>query len=174
MTTNNFLQEFDKWSFYLRGFAMKLTRDKTQADDLFQETALNAFRYKDKFSIDTNMKAWLCTIMKNSFINQFRKKQRRPLIHDTTEELNLLNTKDTVVYNEGESNIQMKELLSTIDSLNDELRIPFLMAYQGYKYDEISERLGGLPMGTVKSRIFHARKMIKRKLKAIQEEEVFA
>ena len=162
-----FVQEFETHSNYLKGFAMKLTRDKNRADDLFQDTALSAFRYQNKYLANTNIKAWLSTIMKNSFINQYRKQKRRNEIQDTSAENFYLNESKEVIENDGEMMVNMKEIFKIIDDLDEAYRIPFLMAYQGYQYDEIQKAMGGLPMGTIKSRIHNARKILKGKVKEL-------
>lgn len=170
MSTNEFIHKFDSLSSYLRGFAMKLTSDKSLAEDLFQETALSAFRHRDKFRAGTNMKAWLSTIMKNSFINQFRKKQRRIQIQDNAEENRIVNARNNAVYNDGEMKIKVEEITKLIDELDEVYRTPFMMVYQGYKYDEISKALNNTPMGTIKSRVHYARKMLKNRLQEVNEE----
>ncbi|MEM1320475.1 MAG: RNA polymerase sigma factor [Bacteroidota bacterium] len=163
MKDSKFARDFDSLSNYLKRFALKLTKDVDFADDLFQETALNAFRHKDKYRENTNMKAWLSTIMKNSFINHFRKKKRWNLIQDTSADQYTLNHTQTVA-NDGEMNIAVDEIYSIINSLSEEYKVPFLMAYNGYRYHEIQERLKDIPLGTVKSRIHHARRILKRKM----------
>ena len=163
MDLNKFIVQFNIHTPYLRGFAMKLASDKFRAEDLFQDTAVNAFRHWQKFRPDTNMKAWLSTIMKNVFLNQFRKRSRQLELQDTSEDAYLLNNSKTVE-NEGESNMIMTEITKVIDSLEEDLRTPFLMAYQGYQYDEICQKLGNIPMGTIKSRIHTARKILKSQL----------
>lgn len=165
-----FTQNFNALSSYLRGFAMKLTKDKNVADDLFQETALSAFRHQSKFKRDTNMKAWLSTIMKNSFINLYRKNQRRNEIQDRTQESYFLNALDGTANNDGEMNINIREIRKIINNLDESYRTPFLMAYQGYQYEEIQAALGNPPMGTVKSRIHHARKILKRQITTLYSE----
>lgn len=167
-----FVQEFQVHTNYLRHFALQLTKDSSQADDLFQDTALKAFRYQNKFTPNTNLKAWLGTIMKNSFINLYRKRQKRSEVQDTTKENYYLGGPLTMTENDGEMSITMKELFKIIDGLEDDYRIPFLMAYQGYKYDEIQKAMGDLPMGTVKSRIFHARKILKNKITRVYDRAV--
>ncbi|MEM6967085.1 MAG: sigma-70 family RNA polymerase sigma factor, partial [Bacteroidota bacterium] len=157
-------------SSYLRGFAMKLTRDKTLAEDLFQETALSAFRHQSKFRKDTNLKAWLSTIMKNCFINGYRKNQRRNELQDTSAESYFLNSFEGTAENEGEMNVNIAEITEVIDSLDEGFRMPFLMAYEGYQYDEIQVAMGNVPMGTVKSRIHHARKILKSKIREMYDE----
>ena len=160
MNTDNFLNLFLNNSSYLKYFAYKLTKDKQSAEDLYQETALLAFKYQHKFILNTNMKAWLSTIMKNTFINSYRKKQRAGELFDGTDENFYINSGDTSIKNKAEGKILIDELREIIASLNNDLRIPFLMSYQGYKYNEICDHLD-LPLGTVKSRIFLARKKLK-------------
>ena len=169
MQNFQFVQEFNTHSKYLRNFAMKLTRDKSAADDLFQETALRAFRHQAKYISDTNLKAWLSTIMKNSFINLYRKQKRRSELQDTTSEDFYLNLSKDTISNEGEMNINIQEISRIIDSLEDGYRVPFLMSYEGYKYDEIQEKMN-LPMGTIKSRIHHARRILKNQIRVIYDD----
>jgi len=166
MTKREFSTEFEKWTSYLKGFAYNLTRDKHLAEDLYQDTAVAVFRNQDKYSDGTNMKAWLGVIMRNLFINGYRKKKRRGLIFDDSKESYLLNDNENPVSNEGETNIVMTEMLEMVDELTDGLRIPFVMTYEGYKYEEIAQHMQ-LPIGTVKSRIFHARKILKAKIQIL-------
>jgi len=128
---------------------------------LYQETAYRAINNKDKFRAGTNFKAWLFTIMKNIFINNYRKKSKSKTIIDSTDNLYYINSGSSIVGNKANSNIMMKELTKIIDSLDDGIRIPFIMHYHGYKYQEIADHLD-LPIGTVKSRIFFARKDLKQ------------
>lgn len=169
MKNRQFIKEFEAHTNYLKCFALKLTKDKNLAEDLFQDTALKAFRYQDKYVANTNIKAWLGTIMKNSFINLYRKKKKRNEVQDTTVEKFFLNDPNKVNLNEGEMVVNVKELYKIIDSLDEGLRRPFLMSYQGYKYEEIQKAMGDLPMGTIKSRIFHARKALKTRVKKLYE-----
>ncbi len=168
MQNAQFIEEFEVHTNYLKHFALQLTKDRNQAEDLFQDTALKAFRYKNKYTPNTNIKAWLGTIMKNSFINLYRKRKKRSEVQDRTTEEFYLNGPINVADNDAEMSMNMKELLNIINTLDDEYRIPFLMAYQGYKYDEIQEVMN-LPMGTIKSRIFHARKMLKSRITKVYD-----
>ena len=160
MSTIEFQSQFNQFSSILRAFAYNLTKNKEEAKDLFQETAFRAISNRDKFKPGTNLKAWLFTIMKNIFINDYRKKMKTNTIIDTTENNYYINSGNAVINNRGESNILMKELIQMIDDLDSTLKIPFLMHYNGYKYQEIAEHLD-LPLGTIKSRIFFARKELK-------------
>lgn len=147
-------------SSLLHAFAYNLTKNVEDAKDLFQETAYRAMTNRDKFREGTNLKAWLFTIMKNIFINNYRKKVKTNTIMDSSENLFYLNSGKVVISNSAESNIMMKEIITMVDNLEENIRIPFLMHYQGYKYQEIADHLE-LPLGTVKSRIFFARKELK-------------
>jgi len=144
----------------LHAFAYNLTKNTEDAKDLFQETSFRALTNKEKFRPGTNFKAWLFTIMKNIFINNYRKKVRANTIMDSTDNNYYLNSGSAVIANGAESNIMMEELTGMIDGLEDGIRIPFMMHYEGFKYQEIAEELD-LPLGTVKSRIFFARKEMK-------------
>lgn len=144
--------------------ATRLTKDINAAYDLYQETAYRAIKHAGRFTEDTNEQAWLMTIMRNLFINDYRKKKRRQTLQDGSTNSYLLNSSEAEVYNDGESRVDYQALLKIIDNLEDSLRIPFLLNYEGYKYEEIAEQLD-IPLGTVKSRIFFARKRMKAAVK---------
>jgi RNA polymerase sigma-70 factor (ECF subfamily) len=163
MSASDFYKEFDGLTSVLKMFAYNLTQNFDDARDLYQETAYRAIKNREKFTAGTNFKAWLMTIMKNIFINDYRKKVRHNTMVDTTDNLFFINSGSTTIENEGGANIMMQELVQMIDDLEDGLRIPFLMHYQGFKYQEIADQLE-LPLGTVKSRIFFARKELKAKI----------
>ncbi|MCB9285627.1 MAG: sigma-70 family RNA polymerase sigma factor [Lewinellaceae bacterium] len=164
MTQIEFSYKFMKMEPRLKAFALSLTKDEEAAQDLYQETAYKAFRYRDHFHPATNLKAWLMTIMRNTFINEYRRKKRQQAVFDYTENDFLLNSTRTES-NRGEGRMTMEELQAAIDALEAPLRIPFLMQYQGFQYEEIAEELG-IPLGTVKSRIHFARKRLKERLQA--------
>ena len=158
---NQILDQLENINNTLRAFSLKLTGDDNDAEDLYQDTAFKIITNADKFRQDTNFKAWAITIMRNIFINNYRKKVRRNTIIDQTPNNFYLNSGTKVVTNDGESNIAMKELTGMVDKLPESFRTPFMMAYHGYKYDEIAEELEA-PLGTVKSRIFFARKKLQQ------------
>lgn len=160
MSTIEFNSKFEQMNGVLNSFAYNLTKNIEDAKDLFQETAYRAMINRDKFMPGTNFKAWLFTIMKNIFINNYRKKAKSNTIVDTTDNLYYLNSGSTTVFNQAESNIMMKELNGMVESLDDSLKVPFVMHFEGYKYQDIAEKLS-LPLGTIKSRIFFARKELK-------------
>ncbi|MCB0687796.1 MAG: RNA polymerase sigma factor [Saprospiraceae bacterium] len=159
MSSVEFQDRLNQLSSVLNTFAYNLTKNVEDAKDLFQETAFRALSNRDKFRPGTNFKAWLFTIMKNIFINNYRKKMKSNTIQDSTDNMFYINT-GGMVSNQAESNIMMAELQRMIDNLDATLRIPFVMHYEGHKYQEIADTLE-LPLGTVKSRIFFARKELK-------------
>lgn len=163
MSQIDFYNRFHQMSPVLNAFAYNLTKNTEESKDLFQETAFRAMTNIDKFRPDTNLKAWLFTIMKNIFINNYRKKSKANTIIDDTENLFYINTGGPVINNEAESNMILAELSVLVESLDDSIKVPFMLHYQGFKYQEIAEQLE-LPLGTVKSRIFFARKELKEKL----------
>jgi RNA polymerase sigma-70 factor (ECF subfamily) len=165
MSTIEFSDKFYSLSSVLHSFAYNLTKNTEDSKDLFQETAFRALRNKDKFRPGTNLRAWSFTIMKNIFINNYRKKVKANTIMDSTDNDYYINSGSNAVHNAAESNIMHREISKMVDELEDGIRVPFVMHFQGFKYQEISEHLG-LPLGTVKSRIFFARKELKYALKA--------
>lgn len=165
MSTLEFNAKFDALTTSLNSFAYNLTKNQEDAKDLYQETAFRAITNKEKFRPGTNFKAWLFTIMKNIFINNYRKKVKKNTIIDTTDNLYFINSGATRVDNNAGRNILIDELEGMIAKLDDSTRIPFLMHFEGYKYQEIADHLD-LPLGTVKSRIFFARKALKENIKS--------
>ena len=165
MSTLEFQTKFDQMSQVLHSFAYNLTKNGEEAKDLFQETAYRALTNRDKFRPGTNFKAWLFTIMKNIFINNYRKRVKANTIFDSTDNDYYINSGSNMVLNGSESKIMMKELWRMINELDESTKVPFVMHYEGYKYQEIADDLD-LPLGTVKSRIFFARKALKDKIEA--------
>ncbi len=163
MSQLEFHDRFNKMTALLQAFAYSLTKNAEDAKDLYQETAFRALTNRDKFRPGTNFKAWLFTIMKNIFINNYRRKSKANTIMDTTDNLYYLNSGSVLTPNAAEGSIMMKELTRMVIGLDDSIRVPFLMHYQGYKYQEIADHLD-LPLGTVKSRIFFARKELKEQI----------
>ena len=167
---NQIYGQLDHISNSLRAFSLKLTGNNVDAEDLYQDTAVRIITNADKYNQGTNFKAWAVTIMRNIFINNYRKKVRRNMIIDQTPNNYYLNSGDQVVSNKGESNVSFNELLSMVDSLPEDFKKPFMMAYQGYKYEEIADELGA-PLGTIKSRIFFARKKLQKMYNSFYKEK---
>ncbi len=148
----------------LLSFAMMLTENKDDARDLFQETALKALDNEDKFVVDTNFKGWVFTLMRNIFINNYRRMVRNQKILLPGDELYKLNMPTSSAYASPDGALTLKEITRVLDNLEEDIRTPFTMHVSGYKYHEIAENLD-LPIGTVKSRIFLARKNLMHSLK---------
>lgn len=166
MTALEFSNQLIKYENVLKPFAFGLTGDRNAGEDLVQDTFFRALANMEKFQAGTNFKAWLMTIMKNIFINNYRKAKKRPTTQDTSENQFLINNARLNVRNDGDRAILSQEVDKVINSLNTELSEPFMLYYNGFKYNEISEKLS-LPLGTVKSRIFLARKEMQHKLKSV-------
>lgn len=164
MRTVDFTQNLLGMQSELHRFAMKLTADKEEADDLLQETSLKALDNEDKYTPDTNFKGWMYTIMRNIFINNYRKTVRDQTFVDQTENLYHLNLSQDSGFDSTEGNYDLKEIRRIVNSLPKEYRVPFSMYISGFKYREIADRLG-LPIGTVKSRIYFTRQRLQRDLK---------
>jgi RNA polymerase sigma-70 factor (ECF subfamily) len=148
---------------FLKPFALTLTRDYEQAKDLIQETLYKALANKDKYRVGTNLKAWLYTIMRNIFINDYRKKSKQQTVSDNTANGFLLDYNQAAVTNEAIANINIKEAKAAIHQLPEIFKIPFLLYFDGYRYNEIAEALQE-PLGTIKSRIHFARKLLKAQI----------
>ncbi len=148
---------------FLKPFAITLTRDHEQAKDLIQETLFRALANKDKYNVGTNIKAWLYTIMRNIFINNYRRRAKQNTIFDSTPNDYLINLNQGAVSNEALATINIKEVQSAIHNLPDIFKKPFLLYFDGFKYHEIADMLNE-PLGTIKSRIHFARKLLKAQI----------
>lgn len=163
MTAIEFNYQLTNLSGNLERFALSLTSNIEDAKDLLQETFAKAIAYRDKFEDNTNLKAWTFTIMKNTFINNYRRNVKANTTFDNTEDLYYLNLNQEKAQSTPDSSLSTKEIENAIDQLEDEFKVPFLMHTQGFKYKEIAEKLN-LKIGTVKSRIFFTRKKLMEKL----------
>jgi RNA polymerase sigma-70 factor (ECF subfamily) len=148
---------------FLKPFAITLTHDPEDARDLFQETMYRALANKDKYSIGTNLRAWLYIIMRNIFINDFRKKIKRNILPDRTAEDILFNSFKAATVNNAIATINMKEMQKAISRLPGMFKAPFVLYFEGFKYNEISNMLNE-PLGTIKSRIHFARKLLRAQI----------
>ena len=163
MTSIEFNYKLTSMQRHLEYFARKLTSGEDDAQDLLQETYLKALVFRDKFADSTNLKAWLFTIMKNIFINNYRRSMRIRTIIDTSDNLYHLNSSGSQAIVTPDSEYSEKEIRKEINALSNDHRIPFEMHTQGFKYKEIAEELE-ISIGTVKSRIFFTRKKLMHKL----------
>ena len=148
----------------LQRFAYKLTADKEEANDLLQETSLKALGNMDKYTPDTNFKGWVYAIMRNIFINNYRKDVRDQTFVDHTDNLFHINQPREFENYATENNYDSKEIFRVVHRLPRDYRSPFLMHLSVVKFREIADS-SGLPRGTVKSRIFFTRQQLQRLLK---------
>lgn len=147
----------------LLSFALKLTTNRDEAHDLVQDTTLKALRSEEKFVENTNFKGWMLTIMRNIFINNYRKSARENTMVDSSEDLFHLNLSQDSGLETPDGAYACNEISALIANFSAEYREPFSMHVAGYKYEEIAEKLQ-MPLGTVKSRIFFARKRLRELL----------
>ena len=149
---------------FLKPFAINLTKDSETAKDLFQETLYKALANQEKYNVGTNIKAWLYTIMRNIFINDYRRKAKQQTIFDSTPNDYLLNYKQPTITNTAETDLSLKEIYQAIYALPEIFKTPFLLYFEGYKYHEIAAAINE-PLGTIKSRIHFARKLLKEQIR---------
>lgn len=160
----NFKKDLLEVQAELFRFACKLTADRDDANDLLQETSLKALDNEDKYIPDTNFKGWMYTIMRNIFINNYRKVVRDQTFVDHTDNLYHLNLPHESEQLTTDNSYDMKEIHRIVNALPKEYRVPFLMHISGFKYREIADKLS-LPLGTVKSRIFFTRQRLQGQLR---------
>jgi len=151
----------------LHYFANSLTSNREEAEDLVQDTFVKALTNKDKFIDNTNLKAWTYTIMKNTFINNYRRSQKANTFSDSTNDQYYINIPRLNDSESPDSSVSVKEIRKAINNLEDVHRLPFEMHTKGFKYKEIAEELD-LSIGTVKSRIFFTRKKLMKALSDYQ------
>ncbi|MDO4336369.1 MAG: RNA polymerase sigma factor [Bacteroidales bacterium] len=162
-TNNSFMTKLVGLQGNLMNFAYQLTSNREEAEDLVQDTTLKVLDNESKYVDNVNFKGWVLTIMRNIFINNYRRKVRSATIIDTTEDLYHLNLSQESGLETPEGTFATKEISKAINEFTDEYKVPFTMYVAGYKYSEIAEHMN-LPLGTVKSRIYFARKRLQNTL----------
>lgn len=145
-------------------FALMLTSNKDDAYDLLQDTTLKALDNEEKYAENTNFKGWVFTIMRNIFINNYRRATRSSVKIDTTDDLYTLNLPQESGYETPENAYAVNEVNDAINKFSDDYKVPFSLHLAGYRYAEIASYMG-LPVGTVKSRIYYARQKLRKDLK---------
>lgn len=163
-TNHTFQQRLLGLQSNLLSFAYQLTTNREEARDLLQDTTLKALDNEEKYVDNVNFKGWIFTIMRNIFINNYRQTVRKATVIDQTEDLYHLNVSQDSGLSTPEGSYAVKEISEALNGFSDDYRVPFNMYVAGYKYNEIAEKMG-LPLGTVKSRIFFARKRLREQLK---------
>lgn len=161
MSVAEFNQMLVLHSDFLKPFAISLTKDLDTARDLLQETMYRALANKEKYSVGTNIKAWLYTILRNTFINDYRRKVKRNQVLQQTPSHGLPEAGVSLFTADG--SMGLKEVWTMVRELPDIFRNPFILYFEGYKYHEIAQMLNE-PLGTIKSRIHFARKLLKAQI----------
>lgn len=172
-----FEKEFFPHIDALKTFAYHLSYDDDDANDLVQETYLKAFRFVDKYHEGTNAKAWLFKILKNAYINEYRKKSKRPTKVDFEDIVTYHDSEESVLpgyldlREELFDKMMGDEVTLAINSLPIDFRTVLLLSdVEGFTYEEISKIID-VPIGTVRSRLFRARNMLKDMLKGYAEKK---
>lgn len=151
----------------LKVHALRFTNDEDDADDLVQDTLMKALRFRESYQDGTNLKGWLFTILKNTFLNNYRKNSRKREQVIQQEEITSQHLTHSASENLGEGNFVMNDIKKALILVPEVYRAPFVRFFEGYKYQEIAEEYG-IPLGTVKTRIYMAREMLKKYLKMYQ------
>lgn len=153
----------------MMNFALMLTSNRDDAQDLMQDTTLKVLDNQEKFVDNINFKGWVLTVMRNIFINNYHKIVRTQTVVDQGVDLYNLDVVNDSGFDSPDGSCQIQEITAAINKLNNELKIPFSMFLSGYKYNEIADKLN-VPLGTVKSRIFFARQELQKVLKDFRQE----
>ena len=161
--STDFSRQLYSHQTYLQSFALHYTKDTDDADDLVQDTMLKAVRYANMFKQGTNLRAWLTTILKNTFINNYRKAAATRDLVTVEEDLTSHQLKYSATTNKGENTCMMDDLQKALFKLKPEVYTPFMKYFEGFKYHEIAEELN-IPIGTVKTRIHVARGILQKNL----------
>ena len=157
MSTIEFNHLVSLHSQYLKGFAFHFTKNSDDAEDLIQDTLYKALRYKDHFQDGTNFKGWLYTIMRNIFINGYKRKKLQQQLAQTNQHEYVMNS--VIAEDNVNMSLNLKEMYQAVNQLSPDYKKPFQMYLEGYHYEEIAQEMM-IPIGTVKSRIFHARQKL--------------
>lgn len=158
----NFVDELTQLQPFLYRFAYSLTKNGEAAKDLLQETVLKTLENKEKFIEETNLRAWMCTVMKNTFINDYRKYF---LNNESVCRIDDLKS-EPFMTGEADMNYDLEWINKMIAGMGEKNRIIFGLYLSSYQYDEIAEKLN-IPLGTVKSQIHSIKISLKKQLKEL-------
>lgn len=163
--------------------ALRMTRSEADAEDLVQETYIRAFRFRDQFTLGTNMKAWLFRILTNTFINTYRRKAAQPEVTDLegVDEFSLYRrmADDRAASSSPDPEAELlngvvdTEVTDALEALPEKFRSTVLLDVEGFSYKEIAEMLG-IPIGTVMSRLHRGRKFLQKRLYDLARERGIA
>ena len=164
MASIDFSLQVNQLANQLDYIAYKLTHDTEDAKDLIQETIFKALLNRERFIKGTNLKGWLYTIMKNIFINNYRRQSKHRAITEESKTMGMADMQLRATMNYGEMQMSLSEIGQAFNDIDEAIRMPFLMHFEGLKYEEIALHMK-IPLGTVKSRIFFARKELQIRVK---------
>jgi len=163
--------------------ALRMTRSEADAEDLVQETYIRAFRFRDQFTLGTNMKAWLFRILTNTFINTYRRKTAQPEVTDLDgiDEFSLYRrmADDRAASSSPDPEAELlktvvdTEVTDALEELPEKFRTTVLLDVEGFSYKEIAEMLS-IPIGTVMSRLHRGRKFLQKRLYDLARERGIA
>jgi len=168
MNQNDFSFAASAHSSSLMSHALKFTNNEDDAKDLVQETLIKGIRFCHKFDEHTNIKGWLYVIMRNTFINFYRKEKRISGTIGTEEEISSAHLMSSATRNGSIGEFIKADIQKALQSIKKEYSYPFIRYFEGYRYEEIATELK-LPLGTVKTHIHQARLLLKKYLKKYQE-----
>ncbi|MDR1161942.1 MAG: RNA polymerase sigma factor [Tannerellaceae bacterium] len=169
MTALQFQEKLLNLQDNMMNFALTLTSNRDDAQDLLQDTTLKVLGNREKFTDNVNFKGWVLTVMRNIFINDYHKAVRAQSVIDQDTDVYNVDVLNDSGFDTPDGSIQIQEITGAINQLNDDLRIPFSLYVSGYKYNEIADKLD-MPLGTIKSRIFFARQELQKQLKDFQQD----
>ncbi len=168
MRTNQIEERIIGLQDNMMNFALSLTANRDDAEDLLQDTTLKVLNNQEKFVDNINFKGWVLTVMRNIFINNYHKVVRKQTMIDKDADLYNLDMVNESGFDSPDGSYNLSEINNAIENLSDELRIPFSLYLSGYKYQEIADKIG-IPIGTVKSRIFFSRKELQEVLEDFRD-----
>ncbi len=168
MTKAQFASMITSHESAMRIHALRFTQDLEDANDLLQDTLMKAFRHADQFEENTNLKGWLYTIMRNTFINTYRKNTKTQAIVVQSDDITYQNLAFSATTNQSTTDFVLGDIKGALSKIPAHLSFPFVKYVEGYKYHEIAEEMG-IPLGTVKTRIHEARKHLAKMLKMYKE-----
>lgn len=169
MINKSFTYAINDHQSSLKTFAFNFTKNIDDADDLVQDTLLKAMRYANLYVEGTNLKGWLYTIMRNTFINDYRRMVKKRGLIDTDDEISSAQLFSSAFHNDVNNKFIKDDVNKALSKLGHDYYTPFIKYFEGYKYHEIADMLN-IPIGTVKTRIHVARKELKSSLKIYSQE----
>jgi len=164
MEANVYTKMLQEHTPVLRTFAYRFTKDDEEINDLLQDTMIRALKYYGQFKEGTNLRAWLFTIMRNTFINEYRRNTRKNALITTEEEISSAHLSASATANAAEGSFAMRDIQKALASIPSQYSTPFIKYFEGYKYEEIATAMD-IPVGTVKTRIHMARQLLQKRLK---------